>query len=172
MKKEDLIHELEQLQKKIKRRHIINISLIIIISVLVCSFLVKIIMFGQDFGYDLRGENNNFIYENALFIKAQNKYYLIHGNLSIKNDKIKKITSVSIMCDDRLILMTSGVLSGISTENKGYDELFPKTVVNNIDKWYLKITYTINDKEYTDILNISSKKWTKGIKTQKISNDI
>ena len=42
-------------------------------------------------------------------------------------------------------------------ENKGYNELFPKEVVNNLNDWYYEIKYKSDDGIKTEILKINNK---------------
>lgn len=152
-----------------KRYKTIKYFTIFAIIGVICALMIPIISLNSksDFGYNLSGESDNFIYYDAAFIKASNKYYLHHGKLEAKNEKVK-ITNVRLMCQDRLIIGASRVLEGSSIENKGYNELFPKEVVDNIDNWYYEITYTINGKANTETLNIENNEWDRNQKVNPI----
>ncbi len=71
---------------------------------------------------------------------------------------MEDITSVTLKCNDRLIVSSSNFLQGMQKENKGYDEFFPKEVVKNLDKWKLEITYKTDNKEFTDIVELKKSK--------------
>lgn len=149
-----------------------NIKYFTIFGIILAIFTLVISIiphnFNNDFGYDLYGESNNFIYYGASFIKASNKYYLNHGKLEAKNNEIE-ITNVRLKCNERLIIGASKVLEGSSIENKGYDELFPKEVVDNINDWYYEITYTIKEKTNTEILPIENREWDRNLKVDPIA---
>lgn len=151
----------EELENKLKRSKIMNILTIIIISIIVIIIISIFFMLNrkcknEDFTYKLSGESENFLYYNAYFTLVNNKYYLHYGEVEINNKDIKKITSVTLKCNDRLIVGSNEFLSGVSEENKGYDELFPQEVVENIDNWYFEIKYIIKDKEEVEILKLNS----------------
>lgn len=128
--------------------------------IIVCTLLLFICGIGWiknlSYAYKFNGESENFSYNNMIFIKDHNVYYLVYGNNNIKNSNIKleDITSVTLKCNDKLIVSSSDFLQGMQSENKGYDEYFPKEVVKNLDKWRLEITYNINNKEFTDIVEL------------------
>ena len=54
-------------------------------------------------------------------------------------------------------------------ENYGYNELFPKDVVNNLDNWYLEISYKIDDELKTEILKLENRYLMDKVKVQPIS---
>lgn len=150
----------EELENKLKRSRIINI-LTIVISIIVIMIISILFMLNkqcknEDFTYRLSGESENFSYYNAYFTLVNNKYYLHYGEVEINNKDIKKITNVTLKCNDRLIIGSDEFLSGVSEENKGYDELFPQEVVDNINDWYFEIKYTIKDNEKVEILRLKN----------------
>jgi len=149
-----LIETCNKVQKCKKINRILNVVCVLLIPVLIYCFVW--VYNNKDFIYILNGESDNFSYNNSLFIKSGNVYYLMYGNIKIKNEDIK-ITNVRLMCDDRLIIGSSQFLEGVSREQKGYDELFPKEVVKNIDNWYYEITYMLDDKEQLEILKLINK---------------
>jgi len=78
---------------------------------------------------------------------------LILKTIILQND----IESVRLMCGDKLIIGADTFISGIEEENKGYNELFPKKVVNNLSDWYYEIKYKSNDGVKTEILKLNNK---------------
>lgn len=100
--------------------------------------------------YAIDGESENFYYVNAMFVSSKIKNIYVYGDIESKNSKIsiKDITNVALKSGDRLIVASNSLPKQISIENYGYDELFPKEVVDNLDNWYLEITYK-DDKETT-----------------------
>ena len=167
-KKADAI-ELEECDKAIinvlkKKKKKIKLYKVICGMVIVSTFLLFIcgILFIKNlsYAYKFNGESENFSYNNMIFIKDHNVYYLAYGNNNIKNLNIKleDITSVTLKCNDRLIVSSSDFLQGIQREHKGYNEFFPKEVVKNLDKWKLEITYKTDNKEFTDIVELVKSK--------------
>lgn len=138
---------------KMKKSNIIVLSFIVLILfiILVLSFII--LNNNKTKVYAISGESKNFYYSNALFISSNNKNIYVYGDLTSK-DKNIKITSVALMSENRLIVKSDSLPQGISIENVGYDELFPKKVVNNLDNWYLEIIFNNNEGENTEKLNL------------------
>lgn len=138
---------------KMKKSNIIVLSFIILILfiILVLSFII--LNNNKTKVYAISGESKNFYYSNALFISSNNKNIYVYGDLTSK-DKNIKITSVALMSENRLIVKSDSLPQGISIENVGYDELFPKKVVNNLDNWYLEIIFNNDEGENTEKLNL------------------
>jgi len=156
MEIERLKEELNKLNKKTKLIKVIGIS-IITITIIIGIVLIVWTYKNRDFGYFLNGESESFKYTNSLFIKANNKYYLMFGNVEEKNKNIESIDYIRLMSGDRLIIGSSRFLNGLHEEKIGYNELFPKDVVKNIDNWYYEISYTTTDGETKkEILQLDS----------------
>ena len=138
---------------KMKKINIIVLSFIVLILfiILVLSFII--LNNNKTKVYAISGESKNFYYSNALFISSNNKNIYVYGDLTSK-DKNIKITSVALMSENRLIVKSDSLPHGISIENVGYDELFPKKVVNNLDNWYLEIIFNNDEGENTEKLNL------------------
>lgn len=138
---------------KMKKSNIIVLSFIVLILfiILVLSFII--LNNNKTKVYAISGESKNFYYSNALFISSNNKNIYVYGDLTPK-DKNIKITSVALMSENRLIVKSDSLPQGISIENVGYDELFPKKVVNNLDNWYLEIIFNNDEGENTEKLNL------------------
>lgn len=138
---------------KMKKSNIIVLSFIVLILfiILVLSFII--LNNNKTKVYAISGESKNFYYSNALFISSNNKNIYVYGDLTSK-DKNIKITSVALMSENRLIVKSDSLPQGMSIENVGYDELFPKKVVNNLDNWYLEIIFNNDEGENTEKLNL------------------
>lgn len=138
---------------KMKKSNIIVLIFIVLILfiILVLSFII--LNNNKTKVYAISGESKNFYYSNALFISSNNKNIYVYGDLTSK-DKNIKITSVALMSENRLIVKSDSLPQGISIENVGYDELFPKKVVNNLDNWYLEIIFNNDEGENTEKLNL------------------
>lgn len=138
---------------KMKKSNIIVLSFIVLILFIILVLSIIILNNNKTKVYAISGESKNFYYSNALFISSNNKNIYVYGDLTSK-DKNIKITSVALMSENRLIVKSDSLPQGISIENVGYDELFPKKVVNNLDNWYLEIIFNNDEGENTEKLNL------------------
>lgn len=138
---------------KMKKSNIIVLSFIVLILFIILFLSFIILNNNKTKVYAISGESKNFYYSNALFISSNNKNIYVYGDLTSK-DKNIKITSVALMSENRLIVKSDSLPQGISIENVGYDELFPKKVVNNLDNWYLEIIFNNDEGENTEKLNL------------------
>lgn len=159
---ESLIKILKYQEKKSKRLG----KLIYLIPLFFITLAIPVFMFlheNRDLAYELNSDTKNFKIEHLMFLRDNGLYYLVPGQLTIKNSEITNdnITDVTLMGGDRLIYRSNRYITESSTERKGYDELFPKEVVNNVDNWYYKITYSINGEEKTDIIKFKVEDLTK-----------
>ncbi len=152
--KEEYIAEVKSLLKREKRKKII-INCTFIILTIISILGIILINQNKDFLYKLNGESENFSYKNAIFLRSDKTYYLIYGNETIKNPNIT-LVSAELKCGDRMIIKSNEFLSGSSQEFMGYDELFPKEVVKNIDDWYFEIVYMLDGKTYTEQLKLQN----------------
>lgn len=152
--KEEYLAEVQSLIKKEKiKKRIINCTFIIL--TIICILSILWLKQNKDFLYKLNGESENFSYKNAIFLRSDKAYYLIYGNETIKNPNIT-LVSTELKCGDRMIIKSNEFLSGSSREFMGYDELFPKEVVKNIDDWYFEIIYMLDGKTYTEKLKLQN----------------
>ena len=148
-------------KKRRLKKTLLKLCIVPVIIILILSFWW--LNENKDLGYELTGETENFKYEHILFLRDNGLYYIMFGQCEIKNPDLSKdnITKVTLKSDDRLIISSNTFLTGVSTERKGYDELFPKEVVKNIDNWYYEIEYNINGEIHTDIIKLSNENLTK-----------
>ena len=159
---ESHIKILKYQEKKSKRLG----KLIYLIPLFFITLAIPVFIFlheNRDLAYELNSDTENFKIEHLMFLRDNGLYYLVPGQLTIKNSEITNdnITDVTLMGGDRLIYRSNRYITESSTERKGYDELFPKEVVNNVDNWYYKITYSINGEERTDIIKFKVEDLTK-----------
>lgn len=173
-KDDDMVFAYSQDERKYKK-----IKLIVIIAIILS--LVGIICF-LSFSknnkdkiniYKIYGESESFYYSNAMFISSNIKNIYVYGNITIKDNNIKEedITDVRLKSNDRLIVASNTLPNEISIENYGYDELFPKDVVSNLDNWVLEITYSINDEKKTETINLKNEYVMNKVKVQPISDN-
>lgn len=147
--------------KNRKLEKILNCVFIILIILLTFSISFLIYIKLNSNTYSLNGESTNFTYNNLTFFEKPNEYLILYGNLKIKNEDITydNILSFSLESGDKLIVRSSKILQGYHSESKGYDEMFPKDVVNEIQtKWNIKITYELNGETKEEIIELTATK--------------
>lgn len=131
----------------------------ILLFVLIVGFLLIVLYSTKNKNqvkiYSIRGESENFYYNNALFISSNIKNIFVYGELENKTRDIN-ITNVALMSGERLIIRSDSLPKGMSIENYGYDELFSKEVVKNLDNWYLEITYSNSKETKTEKLELNN----------------
>ena len=131
----------------------------ILLFVLIVGFLLIVLYSTKNKNqvkiYSISGESENFYYNNALFISSNIKNIFDYGELENKTRDIN-ITNVALMSGERLIIRSDSLPKGMSIENYGYDELFSKEVVKNLDNWYLEITYSNSKETKTEKLELNN----------------
>lgn len=131
----------------------------ILLFVLIVGFLLIVLYSTKNKNqvkiYSISGESENFYYNNALFISSNIKNIFVYGELENKTRDIN-ITNVALMSGERLIIRSDSLPEGMSIENYGYDELFSKEVVKNLDNWYLEITYSNSKETKTEKLELNN----------------
>lgn len=131
----------------------------ILLFVLTVGFLIIVLYSTKNKNqvkiYSISGESENFYYNNALFISSNIKNIFVYGELENKTRDIN-ITNVALMSGERLIIRSDSLPKGMSIENYGYDELFSKEVVKNLDNWYLEITYSNSKETKTEKLELNN----------------
>lgn len=133
---------------RLKNKNILIVILIIIIVMLLVSCIVTFTNKNEKVDiYTISGESENFYYTDAMFITSNIKNIYIYGNISVKGSQIKEedITYYELNSGERLIIAGSSLPKSITIENAGYNELFPKEVIEDLDNWYLEITYKVDD---------------------------
>lgn len=131
----------------------------ILLFVLIVGFLLIVLYSTKNKNqvkiYSISGESENFYYNNALFISSNIKNIFVYGELENKTRDIN-ITNVALMSGERLIIRSDSLPKEMSIENYGYDELFSKEVVKNLDNWYLEITYSNSKETKTEKLELNN----------------
>ena len=134
--------------KKHKKKNITItiVSLIIIVILILGIYFIN--NFGKTIIYTLSGESKNFSYTEGLLTISNDKYILSTGTIKIINNEIKteKILSVRTMYKNEVIasdFYKSGNL--ILIEDVGYNEIFTKEKINNLDEWIIEIIYFQED---------------------------
>lgn len=144
----------------------------ILLFVLIVGFLLIVLYSTKNKNqvkiYSISGESENFYYNNALFISSNIKNIFVYGELENKTRDIN-ITNVALMSGERLIIKSDSLPKGMSIENYGYDELFSKEVVKNLDNWYLEITYSNSKETKTEKLELNNNYLMKKQKVQPIA---
>lgn len=141
--------------KRNERVLIVGILLFVLIVGFLLIFLYSTKNKNQVKIYSISGESENFYYNNALFISSNIKNIFVYGELENKTRDIN-ITNVALMSGERLIIRSDSLPKGMSIENYGYDELFSKEVVKNLDNWYLEITYSNSKETKTEKLELNN----------------
>lgn len=138
---------------------VIGIILILLIIISLTIFSINKINSNKVNIYTISGESTNFYYSNAMFISSKIKNIYVYGNIIEKTNKVSvdDIIKVTLKSDDRLIISSNSLPKQISIENYGYDELFPESVVNNLDNWYIEVVYKIDNQENTEIIKLNNK---------------
>ena len=146
-----------QRKKKIIQLFVLIVFLCLLIGSGICFYFYNKVNV-----YSLSGESSKFIYSNGVFVKSNFKDIYVYGNIYPKDENIlpediEKITIKcgSYKCNNRLIIRTDE-LPTMSIEDVGYNELFPKHVVDNLDAWIIEIVYRVHgtDKTQNDYINI------------------
>lgn len=159
--------------KGTKKHKIMLIVEIVFIVILASVIVILINKNNQNKGniYAIDGESENFYYVNAMFVSSKIKNIYVYGDIESKNSKIniKDITNVALKSGDRLIVASNSLPKQISIENYGYDELFPKEVVDNLDNWYLEITYKDGKETTTEKIKLNNRYVMDKVKVQPIA---
>lgn len=142
-----------------KNKKIIIIALIIFIIFM--SFFILGIYFLNNYGkttvYKLYGESENFTYLDGLLIKSNDKNILVQGKIISNNEDIIKtenIRHISLKSSNQIII--GGSFGGINVEDNGYNEIFTKEKLNNLNNWYIEVIYNIEGQEKTEIIKIQN----------------
>lgn len=145
--------------KKYKR--IRRIKHFVILLFVLVAFIIFLHWFNatRDLGYELSGSSDSFKIEHAFFLRDNGHYLFILVGPEITNDSISKedVTYSKLSSGDRLIVATNDLFTGELTEPKGYDEYFPKEVVDNLGNWTYEITYKVGEETKTETIVLSSK---------------
>lgn len=139
------------------REIVIGIILILLIIISLTMFFINKVNNKVNI-YTISGESTNFYYSDAMFISSKIKNIYVYGNIIEKTNEVSvdDIIKITFKSDDRLIISSNPLPKQISIENYGYDELFPESVVNNLDNWYIEVVYNIDNQETTEIIKLNN----------------
>ncbi len=154
---DSVINYMNYTNKKTKRNLLmftLIIFLLIIFTILFCYFINS---YNKIVVYKLSAVNDNFRYINSTLTISNMKNILVLGNIQIANHDID-MEDIKTVClkesENNLIICKNVFFSGVLVEDYGYNELFDKEKLKNLDNWYLEITYTLDDREKKDILPV------------------
>lgn len=155
---ESLVKIVKHYKNKAKQLYCLMFLIPLVLILLTIFICVKLYQ-NRDFAYELNGNSQNFAVNHLMFMRDNGYYYLYPGNFEIKNSNISEetIISISLMSEQRLIYSSNRYVRDISIEKKGYNELFPNEVAQNVDNWYFKIEYSINEDIKIELIKLELK---------------
>lgn len=162
--KEDIcIEYMDYAQKKNKKKLVCIITMFSIILLLLLMSTYFLNNYGKTTIYELHGHSANFSYSDAILVKSNQKNLLNTGKIIITNKNINDtdIKSVELMYEKETIYgfgcqnlsSSNGILL---QEPNGYDELFTKEKLNNINKWEIIIIYEIDGTKKEEIIEVKN----------------
>lgn len=163
-KEDGYINYIKETNKKTKLKLIITILVSTIILVLLLLSIYFINNYGKTTIYRLSGTSENFIYTDALLTISNEKYILVNGKVKSNNNLIKEsdIKEILIKSNDEKIV--GGTDIGLSIEDVGYNEMFNKDKINNLNNWYLVVSYQTEDGLKQEIIKLQNEKILKNNK--------
>ena len=163
-KEDGYINYIKETNKKTKLKLIITILVSAIILVLLLLSIYFINNYGKTTIYRLSGTSENFIYTDALLTISNEKYILVNGKVKSNNNLIKEsdIKEILIKSNDEKIV--GGTDIGLSIEDVGYNEMFNKDKINNLNNWYLVVSYQTEDGIKQEIIKLQNEKILKNNK--------
>lgn len=157
-KEEGYLEYIKYHDKKQKQK--ITIIFIILITLFILGFLFLFYLsnYNKVKGYNLSGNGQNFDYTEGFLLTSNIKYIYSFGRINIKNDQIKPIDikNMELKVNDQIIVSGNNLQSKTIIEDFGYNEIFTKETINNLDKWTLTITYQLNNKTQTETINLQN----------------
>lgn len=143
-----------------KQKQKITIIFITLITLFILGFLFLFYLsnYNKVKGYNLSGNGQNFDYTEGFLLTSNIKYIYSFGRINIKNDQIKPIDikNMELKVNDQIIVSGNNLQSKTIIEDFGYNEIFTKETINNLDKWTLTITYQLNNKTQTETINLQN----------------
>lgn len=138
-----------------------KIIIAIIIFIILMLFFILGIYFLNNYEkttvYKLYGESENFTYLDGLLIKSNDKNILVQGKIISNNEEyIKTEDIIHTILKSYNQIIISGSSNGISIEDNGYNEIFTKEKLNNLNNWYIEVIYNIEGQEKTEIIKIQN----------------
>lgn len=158
------INYIKETNKKNKLKQIITILVSTTILVLLLLSIYFLNNYGKTTTYKLYGTSENFTYSNGLLTVSNEKYILSTGIVEYANETLEDAKILSIQMKYNNSIITSGNLSKGNTilvEDVGYNEIFSKEKIDNLDNWVIEITYFANDEIYEEIIKIEKEELLK-----------
>ncbi len=112
--------------------------------------------------FKMSGESENFSYINSYLISSNKKNMYIFGDV-INNKQDIIIKNVYLKYKDKKLCGGTYNNSLSVAENIGYDEIFNKQNITDLDNWYIEIEYSLNNEEKTETIGLE--------KNQEFTND-
>lgn len=158
-KEEGYINYIKETNKKNKTKLILTtiVSLIIIIIIILGIYFLN--NYGKTTIYKLSGTSENFTYTEGLLTISNEKYILSTGIVEHANETLEEARILSIQMKYKDSLISSGYFkkgNAILTEYVGYNEIFSKEKIHNLDKWIIEITYFLDNEIHEEVINIQS----------------
>lgn len=161
IREDKVIDYIEYNDKKNKIKIIVTIIIMFIILILSILGIYFFNNYGKTTIYKLDGESEHFAYHNATITISNIRNILTSGKLIINNEiEGATILEAKLMYKDKLIASTSFIKGSINLieEENGYNEIFTKESLNNLNDWYIKIIYLLNDKVSEETIELESTK--------------
>lgn len=157
-KEEGYLEYIKYHDKKQKQKITIIFITLITLFILGFLFLFYLSNYNKVKGYNLSGNGQNFDYTEGFLLTSNIKYIYSFGRINIKNDQIKPIDikNMELKVNDQIIVTGNNLQSKTIIEDFGYNEIFTKETINNLDKWTLTITYQLNNKTQTETINLQN----------------
>lgn len=157
-KEEGYLEYIKYHNKKQKQKITIIFITLITLFILGFLFLFYLSNYNKVKGYNLSGNGQNFDYTEGFLLTSNIKYIYSFGRINIKNDQIKPIDikNMELKVNDQIIVSGNNLQSKTIIEDFGYNEIFTKETINNLDKWTLTITYQLNNKTQTETINLQN----------------
>lgn len=157
-KEEGYLEYIKYHDKKQKQKITIIFITLITLFILGFLFLFYLSNYNKVKGYNLSGNGQNFDYTEGFLLTSNIKYIYSFGRINIKNDQIKPIDikNMELKVNDQIIVSGNNLQSKTIIEDFGYNEIFTKETINNLDKWTLTITYQLNNKTQTETINLKN----------------
>lgn len=154
--------------KETNKNNKLKLILTILVSTTILILLLLGIYFLNNYGkttvYKLYGESENFTYTDGLLIVSNEKYVLVPGEIITTNSSIQKesIKEIIIKSNDNTIV--GGTKLSLTVEDVGYNEMFSKEKIDNLDNWYLVIFYQLGAETKEEIIEFKTEKILKNNK--------
>lgn len=142
-----IVNYLEYKEKQYFKKIILFIVLVVLILICCVSGIYFVNSYKKINVYELKGQSENFYYEQGLIIKSNIKNVIQYGDLSsdtISDDKILS-ASLAVKIDDEYFSISNFQTNFLISEKYGYGEYFNDKTLSHIpDDLYIIIFYEQN----------------------------